>query len=77
MTMKTTLTIKAVALSALLLTGAAHAQVGEAQVAQLQTMEQFLTVMENYYALIERIHATAADSDKAAIHALVCSVPTI
>ena len=39
--------------------------------AQLHTMEQFLSVMQNYYELIERIHAVASDNDKAAIQQLM------
>lgn len=69
--MKMIHTTRAIALTVLLLTGAAHAQVGEAQMAQLHTMEQFLTVMQNYYELIERLHAVASDNDKAAIQQLM------
>jgi tetratricopeptide (TPR) repeat protein len=71
MTMKISRTIQAIALCGALLGGAAQAQVGDAQLAQLKTMEQFLTVMQDYYALIERIRTVASDKDTAAIQQLM------
>ena len=58
-------------LSTLLLFGAPHALAQDAQLEQLGKMEQFLTVMQNYYELIERIHSVASNSDKSAIQQLM------
>jgi predicted Zn-dependent protease len=53
--------------TALLLIGTPPALAQDAQLDQLGKMDQFLSVMQNYYELIERIHSVAASSDKSAI----------
>ena len=53
--------------TALLLIGTPSALAQDAQLDQLGKMDQFLSVMQNYYELIERIHSVAASSDKSAI----------
>ena len=68
--MKITAYAKPALLSTLLLL-APHALAQDAQLEQLGKMEQFLTLMQNYYELIERIHSVASSSDKSAIQQLM------
>jgi predicted Zn-dependent protease len=48
-----------------------HTLAQDAQLEQLDKMEQFLSLMQNYYDLIERIHSVASSSDKSAIQQLM------
>jgi predicted Zn-dependent protease len=59
------------ALLSTLLLLAPHALAQDAQLEQLGKMEQFLSLMQNYYDLIERIHSVASSSDKSAIQQLM------
>ena len=68
--MKITAYAKPALLSTLLLL-APHALAQDAQLEQLGKMEQFLSLMQNYYDLIERIHSVASSSDKSAIQQLM------
>ena len=68
--MKITAYAKPALLSTLLLL-APHALAQDAQLEQLDKMEQFLSLMQNYYDLIERIHSVASSNDKSAIQQLM------
>ena len=68
--MKITAYAKPALLSTLLLF-APHALAQDAQLEQLGKMEQFLSLMQNYYDLIERIYSVASSNDKSAIQQLM------
>lgn len=53
--------------SAALLGGSVPAFAQQPQLDNLKTMEQFISLMDGYYGLIERIHDVASDPDKSAI----------
>lgn len=48
--------------------GAANAQTPSAQ--QLQQMQEFMSIMQGYYTLVNSVHEVASDKDKAAIFQL-------